>query len=242
MTEQDRIQFGDTTIEYRVRRSKRRKKTIQITVDGGGVRVAAPMKTPDGELQAFVRKRAAWIIKHSSKARQGAAPKRFAGGETLPYLGRDVLIVVERGGARSTEVRFDRWRFRVASPPTLNEEERSEQIRRAIVEWYWARAAGLIPAGVERWWPRLGRGKRPRVLIRDQRRRWGSCARDGTLRFSWRAMMLEPALIDYIVVHELAHLTHQNHSADFWDLVRSAMPDADDRRRRLREAGRSLPL
>ena len=90
--------------------------------------------------------------------------------------------------------------------------------------------------------PGSAAGKGPRVLIRDQRRRWGSCARDGTLRFSWRAMMLEPALIDYVVVHELAHLTHQNHSADFWDLVRSAMPDADDRRRRLREAGRSLPL
>ena len=142
----------------------------------------------------------------------------------------------------SPEVRFDLWRFRVASPPTLDEEERSEQIRRAIVEWYWTRAAEQFPASVERWWPRLGRGKKPRVLIRDQRRRWGSCARDGTLRFSWRAMLLEPALIDYIVVHELAHLTHQNHSADFWALVYSAMPDADDRRRRLREAGRSLPL
>ena len=242
MTERDRVRFGDTTIEYQVRRSKRRKKTIQITVDGGGVRVAAPMQTPDGELRAFVRKRAAWIITHASEALLKAAPKRFAGGETLPYLGRKVRVVVERAGAPSPEVRFDHWRFRVAAPHTLDDEERSEQIRRAIVEWYLARAAERLPASVERWWPRLGRGKKPRVLIRDQRQRWGSCARDGTLRFNWRAMMLEPALIDYLVVHELAHLTHQNHSADFWGLVYSAMPDADDRRRRLREEGRSLPL
>ena len=79
-------------------------------------------------------------------------------------------------------------------------------------------------------------------LIRDQRRRWGSCAPDGTLRFSWRGMMLEPALIDYIVVHELAHLAQQNHSSDFWTLVASALPDAQERRKRLREAGRTLPL
>lgn len=241
MTERDRVRFGDTTIEYQVRRSRRRKKTIQVTVDGNGVRVAAPMRTPDRELRTFVRKRAAWIIKHSAKALQ-TAPKRFVSGETLPYLGRNVRIVVEPADAPSPEVRLDHWRFRVTAPHTLSDEERSEQIRRAIVEWYWARAAERIPAGVERWWLRLGRGEEPRVLIRDQRRRWGSCARDGTLRFSWRAMMLEPALIEYIVVHELAHLTHQNHSADFWALVHSAMPDAADRRRRLRETGRSLPL
>ena len=56
------------------------------------------------------------------------------------------------------------------------------------------------------------------VLIRDQRWRWGSCAPDGTLRFNWRAVMLKPALIEYLVVHELAHLTHRNHSKDFWGI------------------------
>ncbi len=242
MTERDRVRFGDTTIEYQVRRSKRRKKTVQVTVDGNGVRVAAPMRTPDRELRTFVLKRAAWIIKHSASARLAVAPRRFTGGETLPYLGRDIPLVVEPAGVPSPEVRFDRRRFRVAALTALDDEDRSERIRRAIVEWYRDRAAERIPADVERWLPRLGCGKRPRVLIRDQRRRWGSCSRDGTLRFSWRAMMLEPALIDYIVVHELAHLTHQNHSADFWELVHSVMPDAHDRRRRLRETGRSLPL
>ena len=70
----------------------------------------------------------------------------------------------------------------------------------------------------------------------------GSCAPDGTLRFNWRAMMLKPALIEYVVVHELAHLTHRNHSADFWRLLSMAMPDAQQHRNSLREEGRRLPM
>ena len=78
--------------------------------------------------------------------------------------------------------------------------------------------------------------------MRDQRQRWGSCATDGTLRFNWRIMMLKPALIEYVVVHELAHLTHRNHSPDFWGLVASLLPDAQRRRQVLTEVGRTLPL
>ena len=80
------------------------------------------------------------------------------------------------------------------------------------------------------------------MLIRDQRRSWASCAPDGTLRFNWRTMMLEPSLIDYIVVHELAHLQICRHSPDFWALVYGVMPDARHRRQRLRAVGGTLPL
>ena len=242
MTERGRVRFGNTTIDYEVRRSERRKKTVQITVDGGGVRIAAPMTTLGEDLRSIVRKRAAWIISHASGTSLEAAPKRFVSGETLPYLGRNVRLIVERADVRLPEVRFDHWRFRVTAPQGLDEGDRSERIHHAVVGWYRTRAAERLPAGVERWWPRLGRGAKPRVLIRDQRQRWASCAPDDTLRFNWRAMMLEPALIDYVVVHELAHLTHQNHSAEFWELVSAAMPDAQGRRRRLREAGRVLAL
>ena len=242
MTEPGRIRFGNTTIDYEVRRSDRRKKTVQITVDGGGVQVAAPMTTPDSELRAIVRKRAPWILSHASGEMLEALPKRFVSGETLPYLGRNVRMVVEAADVRSTQVRFDHWRFRVAAPKTLNSNERYEPIRRAVVGWYRDRAAERLPEVVERWWPRLGRGEMPKILVRDQRQRWGSCAPDGTLRFNWRAMMLKPALIEYVVAHELAHLTHRGHSTDFWALLSKAMPDAQQRRNRLREAGRTLPL
>ena len=242
MPEQSSVRFGNTTIDYEVRRSNRRKKTVQITVDGGGVQVAAPIATPDGELRAIVRKRAPWILNHASERVLQAAPKRFVSGETLPYLGRNVRLLVESAEVRSPKVWFDHWRFRVAVPNTLGDDVRYERVRRAVVTWYRDRAAARLPAVVERWWPRLGRGEMSPILVRDQRQRWGSCAPDGTLRFNWRAMMLKPALIEYIVVHELAHLTHRNHSSDYWSLLAKAMPDAQQRRKSLREAGQLLPL
>ena len=242
MSERSYVRFGNTTIDYEVRRSKRRKKTVQITVDGGGVQVAAPFATPDSELRAMVRKRAPWILGHVSTEILQAAPKRFVSGETLPYLGRNVRLIVDSAEVRTAKVRFDHWRFLVTIPRELDEDNRYDRIRRAVVTWYRNRAAERLPTVVVRWWPRLGRGEVPPVLVRDQRQRWGSCAPDGTLRFNWRAMMLKPALIEYIVVHELAHLTHRNHSSEYWTLLAQAMPDAQQRRKSLREAGRLLPL
>ena len=215
---------------------------MQITVDGSGVHVAAPMTTPDSELQAIVQKRASWILSHSSQSTLKATPKRFVSGETLPYLGRNVRIHVDNANVGSPKVRFDHWRFRVAVPETLSGEERYQSIRGAVVHWYRDRATERLTETVERWWPRLGRGEMSRVFIRDQRQRWGSCASDGTLRFNWRAVMLKPSLIEYVVVHELAHLTYRDHSANFWDLVSKAMPDAKQRRQHLRDEGRTLPL
>ena len=242
MTSQNNIRFENTTIDYQVRRSKRRKKTIQIILSDSGVRVLAPMTTPDSELQAIVRKRAPWILKHASQSKLDAEPMRFVSGETLPYLGRNVRLHVEAASVLVPIVRLDHWSFRVVVPHSLNGEDRYYSIRGAAVRWYWERAAERLPETVERWWPRLGRGEMSRVLIRDQRRLWGSCAPDGTLRFNWRAVMLKPALIEYLVVHELAHLTHNNHSKDFWALVSEVMPDAQHLRKTLREVGRRLPL
>ncbi|MCY3786035.1 MAG: DUF45 domain-containing protein [bacterium] len=90
ITERDSVRFGDTTIDYRIRRSERRKKTVQITVDGNGVEVASPATTSSDELRGIVRKRAPWIVTHSTGQTLEAAPKRFVSGETLPGLGHDV--------------------------------------------------------------------------------------------------------------------------------------------------------
>ena len=243
MTDLARVQYGDTTIEYEVRRSKRRKKTVEISLNGGGIRVASPWKMSDERIREFVLSRASWIIEKLGEERSRRAQAlRFVSGETLPYMGRDVTLAVKPADIRKPSVEFDHSKLAVSTPPELVDDARYDGIREAIVEWYRARAEARLPEYVDRWWDRLGKRDRSRILIRDQKRRWGSCAADGTLRFNWRVMMLEPSLIEYVVVHELAHLTHHNHSADYWALVSSVLPDVQQRRQRIREAGLRLPI
>ena len=242
MAELGRVRIGDATIEYEVQRSERRRKTVQITLDGGRVLVAAPSDTLDLELEAIVRKRAPWILRQAPVPVPQASRKRFVSGETLPYLGRNVRVIVSSTDARAVEVRFDHWSFRIAVPIGLDESKRYDEIRKAVVQWYRQRASRLLPRTVGLWRKRMGWPETPGVLVRDQRQRWGSCAPDGTLRFNWRVVMLKPDLVEYVVVHELAHLNVNNHSTEYWSLVSRFLPDVQQRRHRLREAGRMLPI
>ena len=240
--ERDSIRVGDTTIEYEVLRSKRHKKTVQIRVESGVVRVVVPSVAKPGAVRRAVRERAAWIISRLSQAPPEGVQKRFVNGEALPYLGEDMRIIVRFSDVSLPEIQLDDGRFRVAVPPNLRGKKRYEAMRRAFVEWYAARAAEQVTECVDKWWPKLGRGEKSRVLIRNQRQRWGSCASDGTLRINWRIIMLEPALIEYIVVHELAHLSVRNHSPDFKKLMSSVLPDFGDRQKRLGQVEGILPL
>ena len=241
MARRSRVRVDGTTIEYEVRRSRRRKKTIQLTVEGGVARVAAPSVVPLSELREFVRQRARWILDRLSEPQNGA-PLRLVNGDELPYLGRSLGMVVKRADVGLPQVRFDHWRLLVTAPRGVSVSGRREMVFSAISAWYRARAEEHVRASVERWRPKFGVSVMPPVLIGNQRSFWGSCSPDGTLRFSWRTMMLEPALVDYIAVHELAHLEVMNHSKAFWAVVCKVMPDALQRRRRLREAARGIPL
>ena len=236
------VSFNGTTIAYEVRRSPRRKRTVEIRLTPQGVLVAAPSRSSDAEIRDIVLNRAPWIVKRMAELPEDPLPKRFVTGETLPYLGRNVKMIVEDGVTSSTQVSLHQGKFQVSVRPTLERDVRRESILQAFAAWYRARAAEHIAAEIDLWWPRIGVGERSRVFIGSQRSRWGSCAPDGTLRFSWRTMMLPPQVIEYIVVHELAHLTVKAHSAEFWDFVSRALPDVKDRRKLLREVGPALPL
>ena len=242
MAEHGQVQFGDTTIEYEVLRSHRRRKTVQVTMDGGRVLVAAPTDTPASILETIIHKRAPWIMRQVPEPGLGVSPKRFVSGETLPYLGRNMRIIVERAEVSSPQVSFDHWSFRIAVPRALDESERFDKIQKVVVQWYRKRATHRLPKSVELWCKRMGWPETPEVLIRNQRQRWGSCAPDGTLRFNWRVVMLRPDLAEYVVVHELAHLKVSSHSTKYWSLVSSLLPDTQQLRQRLREAGKLLPL
>ena len=188
-----------------------------------------------------MRRRAGWIIRHDGAATAGSPPRRFVSGESLPYLGRSVRLTVHPTDDARVAVRFHHWEFDVDVPRSLQGEERLEKVRAAFEAWYRDRASIKLPPRVERIASHLGVQPKA-VLIRDQRRRWASCAPDGTLRFNWRAVMAPPALLDYVIAHELAHLRVRGHTPEYWAVVAQAVPDYRIRRARLREVGPLLNI
>ena len=148
---------------------------------------------------------------------------------------------VQHADVKRVSLKFRHWSFEMVVPAALAGEERRSAARNAAIRWYRRRAAERLPGRVQRWARVIGI-EPPTVLIRDQRQRWASCGRDGTLRFNWRIIMAPPALIDYVVIHELIHLSEKRHSARFWSELARLMPDFKQRRARLKEIGPSLSL
>ena len=233
---------GVTTIQFELRRSARRTRTINLRVEGDRVVLAAPLRTPLNEVEDIIRKRERWILDQMARAAVQPPQLLVNGCDEIPFMGRSVPVVVEPAMVKSAAARLVDGVMRVDVPLSVDNGEREEAARSAVVAWLRAQAAERLPVEVERWWPRLGRGDGAHVRIGNQRRQWANCSVNGTIRFSWRLMMLEPELIEYVVVHEMAHLTRMDHSKQFWALVAWAMPDVADRRRRLREVQDSLPL
>ena len=238
----DHVSFEGMTIEYRVRRSPRRKKTIEFSLTPDGLLVSAPARASYALIRSIVLRRAPQILKLMADSPHGGWPLSFSTGDSLPYLGRDIEIFVEDGVTSSTQVCLREGAFHLSVRPTLIRNERQDSIRQTFAAWYRARAQEHIPALVDDWSDRMGLNRKLRVLIGNQRSRWGSCSSDGTLRFSWRTMMLPPDVVEYIVVHELSHLSVMGHSPKFWNVVARVLPDVQRRRKLLRETGTALPL
>ena len=237
-SERASIEHDGRLIEYTVVRSARRKKTIEITLDPErGVLVRSPARTSRKDIAELVQKRAGWILSRATEDILYPTPRRFTDGETLLYLGEQVPIVASAALDGRVSVSLEDGAFQIAAPLGLSEEDRAAAVKEAVERWYRREAARLLPDTVLRWQGRVSRKKPSQVLIRNQRRRWGSCSSDGSIRLNWRIIMAEPALIDYLAVHELAHLAVMDHSPRYWQKVERAMPDYKARRKRLNEMG-----
>lgn len=133
------------------------------------------------------------------------------------------------------------FRPQSARPASHGRRRAASVVAVSLQRWFQERAAGVLAGSIALWSPAVGQEPRA-VLVRNQRRLWGSCSADGTLRFNWRLVQLEPSLLDYVVVHELSHLNVRNHSAVFWSEVGRVQPDYPALRRRLRKAGALVVL
>lgn len=259
-TEKATLYYQNRTIRYTIRRSARRR-TVGITIDPQGVRVAAPKRMPLEQVVALVNTKARWIAEKYAEFKSRLGPrKRFVSGEEFLYLGRRISLQVQaepvaRGSRRGRGLDlvlqpelFD-FDFSTKTRPQaavalkgnvlLVQAQASEEVREMLEHWYRSRAEEIITRRVQHYALQLG-WPMPKVLIRNQKKRWGSCNAKGELRFNWRLVMLPLRVLDYVVVHEMAHLKVLNHSPRFWALVERIMPDYKARHQALYELGLGL--
>lgn len=221
-------------LEYTIVRSpKRRKLTITVERDRSVV-VHAPETTTEDKIRRLVESRRQWIFektRHSQKYEDLPHPpgKEMVNGESALYLGRSYLI--EISPTSSGEIEFSQ-KFRV--PPDL-----ADRKLLAFRSWYIARAEDKILPRVHRRARQLG-VEFAKASIVDNRYRWGSCTPKNNLTFNWRLIKAPTSVIDYVVVHELAHLIEPNHTPSFWNIIKAQKANMDKPKQWLKEHGQLL--
>ncbi|MCL1882674.1 MAG: M48 family metallopeptidase [Defluviitaleaceae bacterium] len=216
-------------MEYTLTRSNR--KTLALYVRNGALEVRAPLQAPKRDIDKFILSKQDWITsKLASSAVQAESRENFTldYGDTVIYLGKEYPIVSKQ----SKRIGFADGFY---MPPDLT----SDEIKYACVQIYRLLAKRDLTNRV------LDFAKQMKVMptavkINGAKTRWGSCSGRKSLNFSWRLIMADLDVVDYVVVHELAHITEMNHSSQFWAIVADILPDYQERKKRLKELSRRL--
>ncbi len=219
-------------IPYTLIRSRR--KTIALYVRNGQAEVHAPMNAPKHSIDQFVISKEKWIQdKLAASSERQAQREAFAlgYGAQVAYRGRLFPIAARPG----KQVSFDEQCFYM--PPSLT----AEQIKHACIQIYRLLAKRDLTNKVVDFSKRMGATPLA-VKINGAKTRWGSCSGQRSLNFSWRLMMADDAAIDYVIVHELAHLMEMNHSDRFWAIVEGVLPDYKARQTQLKDVQNKLSM
>jgi predicted metal-dependent hydrolase len=223
-----------TELEYQTVRSPKRKK-LTITVERDRtIVVHAPQGISEEEVRRIVDAKRQWILtklRHPQKYQDRLHPpgKEVVNGESAPYLGTDYRIEVTE--TASGQIEFSH----IFMVPAAHQAKHREVLR----DWYIAQAREKILPRVEQHARELG-VRFTSAKIVDNRYRWGSCTVKDNVNFNWRLIKAPMFVIDYVIVHELAHLIEANHTSRFWSIVRANTPRMEKAKAWLKEHGQIL--
>ena len=211
-------------ISYKLLRSRRKTIAVHIRKDAS-VEVRAPLQLSKNDIDKWVASKETWIEKHLERRRQLNAEKSVFAlnyGDMVTLAGNAYPIRAKEGNL----IGFDRQCFYM--PPDFTHGE----IKSAVIQIYKMAAKNIIKKKVAEYAEYMNVTPAS-VKITDAKTRWGSCSGTHRINFSWRLIMTDNDTIDYIVVHELAHIWEHNHSQNFWQVVESVLPDYRERQKKL---------
>jgi hypothetical protein len=236
------VLLAGTHVAYQLQRAKRR--SIGFLVGEDGLVVRAPRWVTQSGIDEALLEKSDWIVRKLGEmqrrhAHSLSATIRWEDGASLPFLGQPLQLVIdsEQRVARAGAV----WRVEQELPGSpsrlylaLPRHATREQIRDVVQAWFMKSARQHFLARLAHFAPLL-RVQYTSLRLSSAETRWGSAKSDGSIRLNWRLMHYTPAIIDYVVAHELAHLRVMDHSPRFWDTVAEVVPDHRALRQQLKE-------
>lgn len=215
-----------------------RIKSADLRVEEGTVSVVVPKDLPQERIEKLLKDKHRWIKEKLILHREAmpVSQKEFISGESFSYLGRNYRLKVER--APFAPVKLIQGRL-IATLPYGSDEV--HMVRNALVRWYRKHAEAKLQEKSKRYAKIIGVEPRS-VGIKAFTSRWGSCSAKGDVLFNWKIIMAPNRICDYIVIHELCHLIHHDHSAKFWKEVERVLPDYAERKEWLKVNGVTLEL
>jgi len=225
------FQYGTKTIVYTLRRTERATLAITVYPDMS-IEVCAPQNAEDAAIERKLRKRATWILAQQRDFAQfhpRTPPRRYVTGETHLYLGRQYRLRVRAAETSSVTLKDGYFWINLPCP------DDPLQVKALLNAWYRQRAEQWLSARHQECLPLIeGWGlPAPRLVARPMSRRWGSYSRTGIITLNSDLIRAPRACMDYVILHELCHLRHPNHTRKFYAQLESLMPDWKKQKLRL---------
>jgi len=237
--------IGQTVVPYTIDWSEGRE-TMGISIDESlEVTVTAPMTATTSDVEEVLEVRQEWLLQklYGLEEVEGPPyPKEYLSGEKLQYRGRQYPLEVVEADVPRPELSFDDQMF-ILRTHRIEKDADEVSVRRkhqAVVDWFVERARQELPDRASRFESRLGLEDVP-VDVGEIDGRWGEYE-DGKVHLNWRLIRAPPRIQDYVIVHELAHGIHDEHTDSFWNTVGSLIPDYEERREWLRVNGNTLTI
>lgn len=238
----NQLNIRDEIIPYEERRSVNYRR-ITLSILDDRVRISAPKNVPKKQLKELLSAKEEWILKHwlESREKQDRSRRQYIDGEQFPYRGQVLKLCLRRHMHQSMSVSLEGQELAVFLPHDLADYQCLANIQDSIKAWYKVQARRVLKNKLDE------QAKRMEVAyhdfrLKDQKTRWGSCSSRGNLNLNWRIIFAPEEVIDYLIIHELAHLTHPNHSVRFWKRVSEFMPEYTRWKKWLRDHGHELAL
>lgn len=227
-------------IDYHLLPGSERKTTDIVIERNGVVAVRPPIHFTPEQVDAVVESKRMWIYRNLAEWRDlnaSAVAREWVNGETFLYLGRSYRLSLISG--QKCHIMLKEGRFCLSRD--LIDQGGTQAAESAFELFYSDKGHQRISDRVKYYAPKVG-VKVNSINVKDMGFRWATCSNKGILSFHWKCMMAPPKIIDYIIVHELCHMHHRNHSDAFWNEVDKVMPDYRERKEWLRKNGAGLSL